>query len=216
MFFKHVNKCIFEDNEPRLLSGLLADFNDMLGDYNLEKFTQARSLKEILEKEFGDRIGFHKRYHMTESTIVFNRTDGGDFIEAAINSWGIDPEQLLRNTPKRLRDMLCNDSPFQWPPHKSDMDRIIQPPEILMKFSRWLSRREEKRDTTDEQFDPSMMVIADLMWSKITGKRTCMKTLLGITVHGTTRSKQLLTLLKELGLTISYTDVQDTYAAWTL
>ena len=95
MFFKHVNKCIFEDNEPRLLSGYL------LGNYNLEKFTQARSLKEILEKEFGDRIGFHKRYHVTESTIVFNRTDG-DFIEAAINSWGIDPEQLLRNTAKRL------------------------------------------------------------------------------------------------------------------
>ena len=73
-----------------------------------------------------------------------------------------------------------------------------------MKFSRWLSRPEEKRDTTDEQFDPSMMMLADLMWSKITGKRTCMKTLLGITVHGMTRSKQLLTLLKELGLTISY------------
>ena len=65
----------------------------MLGAYNLEKFTQAWSLKEILEKEFGDRIGFHKRYHVTESTVVFNRTDGGDFIEAAINSWGIDPEQ---------------------------------------------------------------------------------------------------------------------------
>ena len=33
MFFKHVNKCIFENNEPRLLSGLLAGFNDMLRDF---------------------------------------------------------------------------------------------------------------------------------------------------------------------------------------
>ena len=78
------------------------------------------------------------------------------------------------------------------------------------------SNLQEKRDTTDDRFDPSIIMLADLIWSKINGKRTCMKTLLGITIHGVTRSKELVMLLKELGLSISYNDVQDSYAAWTL
>ena len=40
--------------------------------------------------------------------------------------------------------------------------------------------------------------------------------MLGVTVHGTTRNKQLAVLLKDLGLSISYTDILDIYSAWTL
>ena len=169
----------------------------------------------MLIKEFGERIGFHKRYHVNESTIVYNTSGGGDFIEAAINALGIEPETLLRNTAKR-HIMFHDQFPFQWPPHKHDMDKVVRPPELLMKFVKWLSKPEKNRDANDDLFDPSIIMLADLIWSGISGKRTCMKTLLGITVNGSTRSKELVMLLKELCLSISYNDVQDSYAAWTL
>ena len=38
---------------------------------------------------------------------------------------------------------------------------------------------------------------------------------MGVTLHGTTRNKQLTVLLHDLGLSISYTDVLDLYSAWT-
>ena len=94
--------------------------------------------------------------------------------------------------------------------------KVVHPPELLMKFVKWLSKPEKKRDARDYLFEPSIIMLADLMWSRICGNRTCLKTLLGITVHGSIRSKELVMLLKELGLSISYIDVQDFYAAWTL
>ena len=76
-FFQHVNKCIFEDNEPRLLFGLQTDFNNLLDNYNMEHLNRQDRLKDMLIKEFGERIGFHKRYHVNESTIVYNTSGGG-------------------------------------------------------------------------------------------------------------------------------------------
>ena len=83
-----------------------------------------------------------------------------------------------------------------------------------MKFVKWSSKQEKKRDASGDLFDQSIIMLADLTCSRTSGKRTCMKTLLGITVHGST-SKELVMLLKELGLSISY-DLQDSYADCTL
>ena len=177
LFFRHVNNFIIENNEPRLLSGLLVDFNNLLNNYNLEKIKTSSWLKEMLEKEFGDCIGFHQRFHSNQSTIVYNTSGGGDFIEAAINAWGIDDETLIRNTSKSLHEMFHKHVPFQWPPDKSSMDEIVKPPELLMKFVKWLSAP-GKSNIDDEAFDPSDVMLADLLLSCITRKRTCMKVII--------------------------------------
>ena len=39
--------------------------------------------------------------------------------------------------------------------------------------------------------------------------------LCGVTLHGMTRSKELVDLFKRLGVVISYKDILDLYAAWT-
>ena len=115
----------------------------------------------MLENEFGDRIGFHQRFHSNQSTIVYNKSGGGDFIEAAINAWGIDDETLIRNTSKRLHEMFHKHVPFQWPPDKSSMDEIVKPPELLM-FVKWLSAP-GKSNIDDEAFDPSDVMLVDLL-----------------------------------------------------
>ena len=67
--------------------------------------------------------------------------------------------------------------PFQWPPDKSSMDEIVKPPELLMKFVKWLSAP-GKSNIDDEAFDPSDVMLADLLLSCITRKRTCMKVII--------------------------------------
>ena len=58
LMFIHVRKVIFQDNELRTLKGLLDDYNYLLSNHNFPKCERTSKLKSILEKEFGDTIGF--------------------------------------------------------------------------------------------------------------------------------------------------------------
>ena len=68
--------------------------------------------KEMLVKEFGHEIGPHKHIHVNEYTIVYNTSGGKDFIEATINTWGIDTEKLIWSTGKRLHKMFHDQISF--------------------------------------------------------------------------------------------------------
>ena len=89
MFFKHVRTVVLEMNEPRTLQGLLLDYNEMRKNFGFESVTQTSTIKKILQKEFKDKIGFHDRFHKNQSTIVYDTSAGGSYIEAAIYSWGV-------------------------------------------------------------------------------------------------------------------------------
>ena len=58
----------------------------MLSNHNFPKCEQTSKLKSILEKEFGDAIGFHNRFQKNQSSIVYDVSKGGSYIEAAINA----------------------------------------------------------------------------------------------------------------------------------
>ena len=58
-FFNHVKNVIFEENKPRTLKGLLEDYNKIVENYSFRKFERTSLLKEMLQKEFGQSIGFH-------------------------------------------------------------------------------------------------------------------------------------------------------------
>ena len=64
-----------------------------------------QNLKSILEKEFGDAIGFHNRFQKNQSSIVYDVLKGGSYIQAAINAWGIS-DLLLRSVDSRLRNKI--------------------------------------------------------------------------------------------------------------
>ena len=64
--------------------------------------TKTSTIKNMIQKEFNKEIGFHNRYHKNKSTIVYDTSSGGSFVEAAIHSWGVDDEQLLNTVARRL------------------------------------------------------------------------------------------------------------------
>ena len=75
---------------------------------------------------------------MNESTIVYDASAGGTYIEAAIYSWGITDEQLMRNVANRLKEKLCGESDLSWPPHVAELDNIKVPNMLLCKLLTWL------------------------------------------------------------------------------
>ena len=172
LFIKHVRECIFVNKEPQTLSGLLSDYNKMRHNFNMEKFTKRATVRMMLEKEFGASIGFHRRHQANQSIIVYNKSAGGDFIEAAINAWGIDDELLLQNTAKRLKEKFSSQVPYSWPLDAESMERFTEPPLLIRKFVSWLS---DPAARNSEKSDASVIMLSDLVWSHLTGKRTSLK-----------------------------------------
>ena len=89
-FFRHVHTYIFEEGEPRFFKGLTLDSQNFLLNYGIQTQLKPSDVKTILQEEFGEKIGFQLRYRKNESTIVYDRNAGGDYIEAALNFSGMD------------------------------------------------------------------------------------------------------------------------------
>ena len=212
MFIEHVRKVIFELNEPRTLLGLLQDFKDMYGNYGFDVTAKKSSyIKIILHPEFDEQIGFHNRYQKNESTLVFDCNKGGTFIEGAINSWGVTNEQLLNTVARRLKDKFSTDLEMPWPPSVEELEAEEEPDPLLTKFVIWLQNASEKTFETD----PQILALTSLLKSYITGRRSTFKTKLSCTLHGLTKSREIVDLMKKFGIGISYQDVKDLYATWT-
>ena len=71
LFLNHVNKVIFEENEPRTLKGLMDDYNRMMENYNFTAINRTATIKDMLQKEFGKSIGFHNCLHKNKSAIHY-------------------------------------------------------------------------------------------------------------------------------------------------
>ena len=77
MFFKHVHRVILDLNELRTLQGLLLDYNNMHNFGYDENITKSSTIKQMIEKEFKNKTGFHDRFVKNTSTIVYNASTGG-------------------------------------------------------------------------------------------------------------------------------------------
>ena len=69
----------------------------------MDKITRVTTVKEMLQEEFGNNIGFHEIIHKNNSIIVYNKADCGTFIDAALHSFGISVEQLIWNVDSFMR-----------------------------------------------------------------------------------------------------------------
>ena len=55
---------------------------------------------------------------------------GGSYIEAAINSWGVNDEQLLNTVARRLKEKLKGDASIDWPPHVEELEQDERPNDL--------------------------------------------------------------------------------------
>ena len=109
-------------------------------------------LKSVLEKESGDAINFHNRFQKNQSSIVYDVSKGGSYIEATINAWGISDDNLLRNVASRLRNKTKNFTNLTWPPHPKHLDNPLDMPEELLKFLVWLKYPTRKLSHLESSF----------------------------------------------------------------
>ena len=109
MFLKHLQKVILELNEPRTLQGLLEDYKTILHNLGFSTYSvKSAAIKTLIQKEFGDDVGFHLQYHRNQGTLVYDNGAGGSYIETTIYPWGVSDEQLLNTVARRLNDQLRN------------------------------------------------------------------------------------------------------------
>lgn len=215
MFFKHVRKVVLEMNEPRTLQGLLVEYNQISSNFGFESVTKTSTIKQMLQNEFKDKIGFHDRFHKNQSTIAYDASAGGSYIEAAIYSWGVSNEQLLNNVARRLRETLKEDEGLPWPLRVDELESFEEPHKLLGKLLTWL-KDPDSNDFTEACDDPQVVALSSLLFSFITGKRTSFQANLSVTLHGLTRSREIIDILRKFALGISYKDVLDLYNAWTM
>ena len=215
MFFKHVCTVVLEMNEPRTLQGLLLDYNQMRKNFGFASVTQTSIVKKKFQKEFKDKIGFHDHFHKNQSTIIYDTSAGGSYIEAAIYSWGISDEQLINNVARLLTEKLSGESDRSWPPHVVVFENVDEPHILLRKLLTWL-KDPAIQDFTEACNDPRITTLSSLLLSFITGNRTSLQASLSVTLHGLTRSREITDILKKLGLGISYRDVLALYESWAM
>ena len=168
----------------------------------------------MIGKEFKSNTGIHDRFVKNTSTIVYNASAGGSYIEAAINSWGISDEQLLNTVARGLKEKLKDDASIDWPPHVEELEQDERPNDLLRKLLTWL-KNPAANEFSESFLDPEVVALSSLLFSFITGKHTPLKIKLSMTVHGLTRSREIIDLLKKFSLGISYRDVLNLYATWT-
>lgn len=171
LFFEHVRECVIKDKEPRTLKGLMNDYNKLLDNFNYPECDRTSYIKKILEDTFGDELGFHNRFQKNESTIVYDSKSGGTYIEAAINSWGIDKEHLMNSVARHLRDTFKNHPMQEWPPHSDRLTEEKQPPEELRRFLTWL-RNPSTKDFADDCEDPIITALSDILLAYVTKQRS--------------------------------------------
>ena len=213
MFLKHVQKVILELNEPKTLQDLLEDSKAILHNFGFPtKSVKSAVIKTLIQKEYGDNVGFHLRYHRNQSALLYDKTAASSYIEAAICSWGIIYEQLLNTIARFLNDRLRNDPVMRWPPNIAELENDQEPDHCLKMFLGWLKKPALKYSSKCSS--PDIHVLASLMKSFLSGKRSIFKTKLSCTIHSMTRCRELVDIFKKIEIGISYKDVTKLYATW--
>ena len=181
-FFQHVRSVIFEQHKFRTLQSLLNDYTRMLNNFGFTTTVKSSTLQSMLKDEFHGKIGFHDRLQKNRSSLVFDLSAGGSYVEAALNCCGISDEDIFEAAAQRLKAKLAKGSKLPWPRH---VDQIVEKEEqqqVLMHFLKKL--RKSQRYTADDQCeDPSLITLASVLESFISGTRTSFQVQLSVTMH---------------------------------
>ena len=145
MIFQHIRSSVLQMHEPRTLQGLLQDYNNLMRNYSFDVLSIKTSrIKQLLKEQFGNKLGFHDRYHKNQSTIVYDTTARGSYIEAAINFWVVSDEQLINSVARCLKEKLSKEDIMKWPPAEQELENHEEPHIFLRQFLTWLRNPAQK------------------------------------------------------------------------
>ena len=182
LFFRRVQKVIFEEHDIRTLESLLKEYMTIMENYNHSAYGVKPSfLKTLLIREYEDSIGFHVRHQKNESEVVYDRRNCSSYVEAAISCMGITDETLIKGFAKRLVGIVKEKDLVSWPPKISLNPLSIELPSCL---------RTPK--ISSAELEQLVLSLASALTSFITKQRT--KSLINNsdTFHGITRPKELV------------------------
>ena len=212
IFFEFVQQVIFTYHEFRTLQSLLRDYIRIISNYGHDSNIKSNYVKQILIKEFGDNIAFYEQPQRNLSDIVYDNNAAGSYVEAALLSLGISDDQLLKNVASRLNKEIQNSKTMPWPAFIPDLEKTEKSNELLMKLITMLKTPNEK----DIDNSPRVQAIASILTYYITANMTAFTTNLSITLHGLTKSRELIDIMHKEGLGISYDDVMMLRDLWAV
>ncbi len=167
-------------------------------------------IKEILRREFKERIGFHSRPERNHSELVYDVSGGGSYVEAALSSVGISTEQLIHNVAERLREDIKQIKLVPWPPRVEELEEEENRSPLVLRL---LSALRGKKGV---DLSPCTLTLTSLLMQYVMKQLTTTSVNASITLHGRTRSKELIDSFHKLGNGISYSNVLILRDAWTL
>lgn len=211
MFFNHIRKIIIEEHELRSLQSLLQDYSSIISRYGFPTSgVKSSYIKDILTREFGSKIGFHSRSQRNQSDLVYDTSGGGSYVEAALNSIGVSNEQLVHNVAERIRDDIKSIKLIRWPPRVEELEEEEELSPLLVQL---LSALRGKKEV---DLSPCTHSLTSLITQYVLKRPTTTAINATITLHGLTRSKELIDCYYKLGMGISYHDVLLLRDIWTL
>ena len=102
---------------------------------------------------------------------------------------GSQCEHLLNTVARRLKEKLKGNASIDWPPHVEELEQDERPYDLLRKL-----KNPAANDFIESCLDPEVVALSSLLFSFITGKHTPLKIKLSMTVHGLTRSREIILL----------------------
>lgn len=199
------------EGEPITLKQLLGEYEQFLLEHGIVRSSlKTCDIRKLMEERFSVRVGFQDRYHRNQSTLVYNKEDGGTFLEAAINCWSVSDERLIAGN--RLWEKVNSSAEtMEWPPQTAaKLCNSREPHPLLHTFVKSLSGKGSEKTRSECLF------LSDVLESHITGKKTPLKTLFAVTLYGSVRSKELSDLASDLGVAGTYKDAKYLNDTWTL
>lgn len=211
IFFDHIRTVIFDEHELRSLQSLLRDYRTIISQYGFPTSgVKSSYIKDILTREFEAKIGFHTRSPRNQSDLVYDTCGSGSYVEAALSSIGVSSEQLVRNVAERLRDDIKSVKIIPWPPRVEELEEEEELSPLVVQL---LSALKGKKGV---DLCPSTLALTSIITQYATMQPTTTAINATITLHGMTRSKELVDSFYKLGMGISYSNVLLLRDVWTM
>lgn len=135
IFFDHVRTVVFVEHELRSLQSLLLDYGSIISRYGFPTSgVNSSYIKDILIREFQDKIGFHSHPQKSLSEIAYDTSVGGSYVELALSSIDIGSEQLVCNVAERFRDDIKSVELVSWPPRVEELEEKQKLSPLLVKL----------------------------------------------------------------------------------
>ena len=210
-FFDLVNTIIFEEHELRSLQSLKHDYKRIVSMYAfLFDGIQSSYVKQILKREFKERIGFHSRPQKNVSELVFDTTAGGTYIETALTSIGISSDQLIENLTKRIVSNVKETGTIAWPPTVDELEEEESLAPLLLSLVRSLAMKPK------DDMSPKVVALSSLLTQLILKQPTPTAIRATVTRHGISRSREMVDTDERLGFGIHYTKLLFLRDTWAL